>query len=107
MMISVLAAAALLTWQGNPPPQTAPAPGFGAQQRTPPRDATPEKRGTGVIRGRILNAEGRPLRRGEVWVDGGAISHGRTARPKRTRRFGITGMPARRFPFKAPPGRGP
>src|SRR4051812_50067612 len=107
MMISVLAAAALLTWQGNPPPQTAPAPGFGAQPRTPPRDATPEKRGTGVIRGRILNAEGRPLRRGQVRVNGEAISHGRPARTKGTGGFGKKEKPARGFTIETPRGRGP
>src|SRR3954467_2812691 len=87
MMISVLAAAALLTWQGNPPPQTAPAPGFGAQQRTPPRDATPEKRGTGIIRGRNLNAEGRPLRRVQLRLNGEPIPDGRTASTNGTGRF--------------------
>src|SRR3954468_430006 len=101
MMISVLAAATLLTWQGNPPPQTAPAPGFGAQQRTPPRDATPEKRGTGVIRGRILNAEGRPLRRVQLRLNGEPIPDGRTTSTNGTGRFEITELPAGRYTLNA------
>src|SRR3954468_2356785 len=101
MMISVLAAAALLTWQGNPPPQTAPAPGFGAQPRTPPRDATPEKRGTGVVRGRILNAEGRPLRRVQLRLNGESVPDGRTASTNGTGRFEITELPAGRYTLNA------
>jgi hypothetical protein len=97
MMISVLAAVTVLAWQGNPAPQTAPAPTFSAQPRTPPRDATAEKRGTGVIRGRILNAEGRPLRRVQVRVSGDLIPDGRTASTNGTGRFEITELPAGRY----------
>jgi hypothetical protein len=101
MMISVLAAAAFLTWQASPPLQTAPAPTFGAQQRTPPRDTPPEKRGTGVIRGRILNAEGRPLRRVQLRLNGEPIPDGRTASTNGTGRFEISELPAGRYTLNA------
>jgi hypothetical protein len=54
--LSVLAAA-LLTLQVNTSSQSAPTT-FGGQQRTPPRDATAEKKGTAIVRGKIVNAEG-------------------------------------------------
>jgi hypothetical protein len=101
MMISVLAAAAFLTWQASPPSQTAPTPTFGAQQRTPPRDTPPEKRGTGVIRGRILNAEGRPLRRVQLRLNGEPIPDGRTASTNGTGRFEISELPAGRYTLNA------
>src|SRR5262245_62370053 len=36
----------------------------------PPRDAAPNAKGTGVLRGRILNSEGRPLRRVQIRLSG-------------------------------------
>jgi hypothetical protein len=60
MMLSVLTAAIILFTPlhvsgGSQagPPQT-----FGAQQRTPPRDPALEKKGTGIIRGKVVNADG-------------------------------------------------
>jgi protocatechuate 3,4-dioxygenase beta subunit len=53
-------------------PQTAPPQPpqqLGAQRPAPPRDATPEKKGTAVIRGRVVAAAtGRPLRRARISV---------------------------------------
>jgi hypothetical protein len=49
------------------PPQQPTQPG--AQRPAPPRDATPEKKGTAVIRGRVVAAgTGRPLRRARISV---------------------------------------
>ncbi len=65
MMLPVLTTAVILftPLQVSGGAQTGQAQTFGAQQRTPPRDATLEKKGTGIIRGKVVNAEGRPLRR--------------------------------------------
>ena len=52
MMISVLSAVILSTLQVGGASQGGHTPTFGAQQRTPPRDATLEKKGTGNIRAR-------------------------------------------------------
>src|SRR3954465_2862870 len=100
MMLSVLAAAALLTLQVNTFSQSAPAT-FGAQQRTPPRDATPEKKGTGVIRGKIVNTEGRALRRVQLRVSGDAIPEGRTASTNGEGRFEMAELPAGRYTLNA------
>jgi hypothetical protein len=57
---STLMAAVLLTFQVSAISQSVQTPTSGAQQRTPPRDATLEKNGTAIVRGKIVNAEGRP-----------------------------------------------
>jgi hypothetical protein len=91
VLASVLNAAAQA-----PNPQT-----FGAQQRTPPRDSTAEKKGTAVVRGKILNAEGRPLRRVQLRLSGEAIPEGRTASTNGQGRFEIAELPVGRYTLNA------
>jgi hypothetical protein len=100
MCISVLATAILLALQVNTSPQSAPAT-FGAAQRTPPRDATAEKKGTAVVRGKIVNAEGRPLRRVQLRLSGDPIPEGRTASTNGEGRFEIAELPAGRYTLNA------
>lgn len=73
---------------------------IGAQQRTPPRDNT-EKKGTGTIRGKILNGEGRPLRRVQLRVSGEALSDSRTASTNGLGQFEIGELPAGRYTLNA------
>jgi hypothetical protein len=102
MMLSVLTAAIILftphvsggTQAG--PPQT-----FGAQQRTPPRDPALEKKGTGIIRGKVVNADGRPLRRVQLRLSGEAITEGRTASTNGLGGFEIRELPAGRYTLNA------
>ena len=100
MMFSLLVGAAVLTLQVNTSSPGAPGT-FGAQQRTPPRDATPEKKGTGIIRGKIVNAEGRPLRRVQLRLSGDAIPEGRTASTNGEGRFEIAELPSGRYTLNA------
>ena len=80
----------------------APAPQIvGAQQRTPPRDASAEKKGTGIVRGKIVNAEGRPLRRVQLRLSGEAVPEGRTASTNGLGRFEISELPAGRYTLNA------
>ena len=81
-------------FQTQTQPQT-----FGARQ--PPRDAAAEKKGTGVIRGRITNSEGRPLRRVQVRLSGETIPEGRTASTNGLGKFEIRELPAGRFTLNA------
>jgi hypothetical protein len=85
--------------QQQPPPQTQT---FGAQRPAPPRDV-PEagKKGTGVIRGRITNTEGRPLRRVQLRLSGESIPEGRTASTNGLGKFEILDLPAGRFNLSA------
>ena len=69
------------------------------QQRTPPRDA--EKKGTAILRGKIVNAEGRPLRRVQLRLGGGAIPEGRTASTNGLGRFEVSELPAGRYTLSA------
>jgi hypothetical protein len=101
MMISVLAAATFLTLQVVTSSQTGPPQTSGVQQRTPPRDATTEKRGTAIIRGKIVNAEGRPLRRVQLRLSGDVIPEGRTASTNGEGRFEIAELPAGRYTLNA------
>jgi len=75
----------------GPPPQT-----FGAQ-RPAPRDAVPNAKGTAVLRGKIVNAEGRPLRRVQIRLTGELIPEGRTASTNSLGRWEIRELPAGRF----------
>jgi hypothetical protein len=101
MMISVLTAAILFTPQVNGQSQAGQPPTFGAQQRTPPRDATLEKKGTAIIRGKIVNAEGRPLRRVQLRLSGESIPEGRTTSTNGLGRFEISELPAGRYTLNA------
>src|SRR5436190_15266444 len=71
-------------------------------QRAPARDATAaEKKGTGVIRGKITNTEGRPLRRVQLRLSGETIPEGRTASTNGLGKFEIRELPAGRFNLTA------
>jgi hypothetical protein len=72
---------------------------FGARQ--PPRDAAADKKGTGVVRGRITNTEGRPLRRVQLRLSGETIPEGRTASTNGLGKFEIRDLPAGRFNLSA------
>ena len=73
---------------------------FGA--RAPARDAAAaEKKGTGVIRGKITNTEGRPLRRVQLRLSGESIPEGRTASTNGLGKFEIRDLPAGRFNLSA------
>src|SRR5262245_18857664 len=76
---------------GLPQPQV-----FGAQ-RPAARDAVPNAKGTGVLRGRILNTEGRPLRRVQIRLSGELIPEGRTASTNSLGKWEIRELPAGRF----------
>jgi hypothetical protein len=70
--------------------------------RTPPRDASAaEKKGTGVIRAKITNTEGRPLRRVQVRLSGESIPEGRLASTNGLGKFEIRDLPAGRFTLNA------
>ena len=73
---------------------------FGAQ-RPPGRDAVPNAKGTGVLRGRILNAEGHPLRRVQIRLSGETIPEGRTASTNTSGKWEIRDLPAGRFTLSA------
>jgi len=101
-MISVLLAG-LLSMQtagqtqtvGVPKPQT-------VSPQTPARDAAPsDKKGTGIIRGKITNAEGRPLRRVQMRLSGEAVPDGRTASTNGLGQFEIRDLPAGRYSLNA------
>jgi hypothetical protein len=102
VMMSILTAAILFALQGSGGAQGTQTPTiFGAQQRTPPRDATPEKKGTAVIRGKIVNVEGRPLRRVQLRLSGESIPEGRTASTNGLGGFEISELPAGRYTLSA------
>jgi protocatechuate 3,4-dioxygenase beta subunit len=70
--------------------------------RTPPRDATqPNVKGTAVLRGRVTNTDGRPLRRVQLRLSGDVIPEGRTASTNGLGRFEIAELPAGRFSLNA------
>jgi len=102
VIMSILTAAILLTLQVSGGAQGTQTPTiFGAQQRTPPRDAALEKKGTAIVRGKIVNAEGRPLRRVQLRLSGESIPEGRTASTNGLGRFEISELPAGRYILNA------
>src|SRR6188508_10528 len=74
---------------------------MGGRGGPPARDAASEKKGTGVIRGKITNTEGRPLRRVQLRLSGEAIPEGRTASTNGLGKFEIRELPAGRFNLTA------
>lgn len=71
-------------------------------QRPPARDpSAAEVKGTGVIRGKVTNTEGRPLRRVQLRLSGEAIPEGRTASTNGLGKFEIRELPAGRFNLTA------
>src|SRR5436190_24242928 len=70
--------------------------------RAPARDAAAvEKKGTGVIRGKITNTEGRPLRRVQLRLSGEMVPEGRTASTNGLGKFEIRELPAGRLHLTA------
>jgi len=80
----------------RPPAQTTQTQQTMGVQR-PPRDVTADKKGTGVIRGRITNTEGRALRRVQLRLNGESIPEGRTASTNGLGQYEIRELPAGRF----------
>ena len=99
--LSCLTAAVFFSLQVSGVSQSPPPSTLGAQQRTPPRDASAEKKGTAIIRGRILNAEGRPLRRVQLRLSGESIPEGRTTSTNGLGRFEIGELPPGRYTLSA------
>ena len=83
--------------QGPPPP---PNP-FSGRGGPPPRDATPNAKGTAILRGRVVNTEGRPLRRVQVRVSGETIPEGRTASTNSQGKWEVRELPVGRFSILA------
>jgi hypothetical protein len=100
-MIPALLLTLALSQQAQPP-QTTQTQTFGAQRPAPPRDVPDSsKKGTAVIRGRITNSEGRPLRRVQLRLSGESIPEGRTASTNGLGKFEIRDLPAGRFNLSA------
>src|SRR5262245_24585985 len=68
---------------------------------TAPRDVVPNAKGTAVLRGRVLNAEGRPLRRVQIRLGGENIPEGRTASTNGQGKWEVRELPAGRFNLSA------
>jgi Carboxypeptidase regulatory-like domain len=98
--MTILAAALLAAVTAGSPqtvqigPQKPPAP---VTQGPAPRDAAPNAKGTGVLRGRVFNTEGRPLRRVQIRLGGETIPDGRTASTNGQGKWEIRELPAGRF----------
>jgi hypothetical protein len=76
---------------------------FGARAPVPPRDATPEtKKGTAVISGRVVTADGtRPLRRVQISVSSPDLGESRTVSTGTQGTFEIEELPAGRYTVSA------
>jgi Carboxypeptidase regulatory-like domain len=103
--MTLLAAAVLAAVTAASPQnvQTAPQkpPGPAPQGGLAPRDAAPNAKGTAILRGRVLNTEGRPLRRVQIRLGGELIPEGRTASTNGLGRWEIRELPAGRFSLSA------
>lgn len=94
-MIELIAAVllSLAAAQQPPPPPPPPPP----PMRSPARDAGPELKGTGIIRGHVRTVEGRPLRRAQVRVTGTGLPNGRAVTTGLEGEYELTELPAGRF----------
>src|SRR5687768_9860343 len=80
----------------DPPPPPPPRPPMPA-----PRDLPPDPRGTAVIKGHVVTADGRPLRRVQVRVSGGPLREGATATTGLEGEYEIPELPAGRYTIQA------
>jgi hypothetical protein len=64
-------------------------------------NTTPATKGTSIIRGRVTNAEGRPLRRVELRLTGSALDDPRIASTNAQGRFEIHDLPMGRYALTA------
>jgi hypothetical protein len=99
-MMTTLAAALLAAMTAASPQAMVGAqkpPGPVSQGGVMPRDAVPNAKGTAILRGRVLNAEGRPLRRVQIRLGGELIPEGRTASTNGLGKWEIRELPAGRF----------
>jgi hypothetical protein len=76
---------------------------FGTRSATPPRDAAPEsQKGTAVIKGRVVTADGaRPLRRVQISVSAPELGESRTVSTGTQGTFEIKELPAGRYTVSA------
>jgi hypothetical protein len=75
---------------------------FGAVRQAPPRDATTEKKGTGVIKGRVLTADGsKPLRRVQIAISSPDLSEPRSVSTNTQGMFEVRDLPAGRYTVSA------
>src|SRR3954469_9069138 len=94
--MTTVAAVVLAAVMSAPQVQTLPPPRPPMPQG-PARDATPNAKGTGILRGKITNTEGRPLRRVQIRLGGETIPEGRTASTNSLGKWEIRDLPAGRF----------
>jgi protocatechuate 3,4-dioxygenase beta subunit len=84
------------------PPQPPPVP---RPTGAPARDAaTPERKGTAVIKGHVRTVDGRPLRRARISVRGAALNNARTTSTGLEGEYEVTELPAGRFTISATRG---
>jgi Carboxypeptidase regulatory-like domain len=69
--------------------------------QNPARDPSSDAKGTGVLRGRVVNGEGRPLRRVQIRLSGETITGGRTASTNSLGKWEMRELPAGRFTLGA------
>ena len=73
-----------------------------SQKASPPRDAVPEKKGTGVIKGRVATADGnRPLRRVQVSLSSPELSEPRSVSTTTQGMYEFKDLPAGRYTVTA------
>src|SRR5215471_8754851 len=93
-LLAAAVLAAVMAGQTQVPPSSSPGSGRGGP---PPRDVVPNAKGTGILRGRALNTEGRPLRRVQIRLTGELIPEGRTASTNGQGKWEVRELPAGRF----------
>jgi len=100
MHVLLAALLCLITFQAGGGAQTQTS---GVRSSTPPRDATPEnKKGTAVIKGRVVTADGaRPLRRVQISVSSPELGEPRSVSTGTQGTFEIKDLPAGRYTVSA------
>ena len=91
VLLSLMTAAA-----GQQPPSS-------ARAQLPARDraSTQDPAGTAIIRGTILNSDGRPLRRAQISLSGEPLQQAKTTSTDSQGRYELTGLPPGRFTLTA------
>jgi hypothetical protein len=91
---SVILLATVTAAAGQQPPPSAPQ---------PPRDraGVQDPTGAGIIRGKITNTDGRPLRRVQLSLSGDPLTQAKTTSTDSQGKYELTGLPAGHFTLSA------
>jgi hypothetical protein len=100
-MVKLVVAAAIAAFSLLEPAAASPQALLRENPPPPPRDTAADKKGTGIIRGRVTSTDsGRPLRRVQIRVSAAELTESRTVSTNSQGRYELRDLPAGRYTIR-------